>query len=705
MTVRIARSVWGLLLVAALLAFQGCVTAGGRPLSTRTKMAQQKGIADLGAWEEHRPAKASWHRMFRWGDVKPDPQVRHRWTSSAEGMKGCGYAQAWSYMLTGAPTETDMRLSVEACIESPAALSWGRDEGSSPFNYHGGEETGGYDFAAIVRFAAPDQYYRVQVSHRWQEVVLWKSTGGVVRVVPAVIPAGRDIKLQVEASGKTISARLDGKELISYTDTHDPILAGRHGVGIHESKVVFRTIAAEAVRPPAGGAPTVHIPHFEVKEWHGQKWVFDGQEPVVRISMEDMNLHQAKLRPGWLPQLIGPMYWQNYLGYAGPAGGAAANHLEEFEIDSTGLQVKAHWSSYNKQKSIHSEEQFTLKYNASANMYEYYFDTVMEVQPGFDWDADAGLEFFDPIPYNACGMSAEYPGGPPSPYRWLVHPAKDGTITRRAMNHFWGPVRPYRKKGGFVVMSSDLELSPIFRLISVPEDENIDATFILCAWGYDLHLRLRVNDAPGGRIPEGTRLPVKFMFTGITLEETQKLLEQSVRETNQVFDPEKVFPTYVSGVNNFDPEHSWNAAEPTCAQHWSGGTWDKEVGCADSYSMRLDGPGTVSSHVGPSAFSGPVAEPPHRVSAMIKTKDLQEKKLFFYLKAVNASPSSSEGYKGSEEKLPIDLAGTNDWTRVEQVTEFPNPYLYDLQLGVGLEGEGTVWIDDFVFEPVVDQRH
>jgi len=663
-------------------------------------MVQQKDLVEMSAWEEYRPAKASWHRMFRWGDVKPDPQVRHRWSRSAEGLKGCGYVQAWSYLLSRDRTQSNMRLCVEARIERPAALSWGRDEGTSPYNYYGGEESGGYDLAAIVRFAGPGQYYRVQLSHRWQEVILWKSTGGVLCVVPATIPAGRTIKLQVEAAGNAISVRLNGKEVISYTDTHDPILSGRYGVGVHESKAVFSRIAVEPASAAVERTPTVHIPHFEVKEWHGHKWVFDGQEPIVRIDLNDMNLKEAKLRPGLLPQLMGPMYWQHYLGYQGPAGGAAANHLEEFEIDSTGLQLKAHWSSYNKQKSIHSQERFTLKYNASANVYEYYFDTVMEVQPGFDWDADAGLEFFDPLPYNACGMSAYYPGGPHWPYRWLVYPAKDGTITRRAMTHLWGPVRPYRKKDGFVVMSSDLELSPIFRLLSAPENENIDATIILCAWGYDLHLRLRVNDAPGGRIPEGTRLPVKFMFTGISLQETQKLLEQSVRETNDVFDPQKVFPIYVSGVNNFDPEHSWNTAEPTCAQHWSGGTWDKEVGYADNYSMRLDGPGTVSTHVGPSAFSGPVAQPPHRVSAMIKTKNLQEKKLFFYFKAVNASPRSPEGYKGSEEKLYIDLAGTNDWTRVEHITGFPNPYLYDLQLGVGLEGEGTVWIDDFVFEPV-----
>jgi len=671
-------------------------------MSKEQECAQGKDLIGLGLWREYRPGRASWDRVFFRDKIKPDPKVTHRWKTSGGALRGAGYAQAWSYLLSSDALGRDVSLSVNARIERPAAISWDRNEGTSPFNYFGREENGGYDFGVLVRFEGPDRYYRVQVSHRWQEIVLWKSTGGNLRVVPARVPAGRTIELEVQVAGNAIAVLLDGEPMISYTDTHDPILAGQCGVGVHESEVAFERICLQGLAkvPPAGEGPAGHVPEFHVRDWHGQKWVFDGQEPVFHFNMDQMVLSEAKVRPGWLPLVQGPMFWQHYLGYKGPAGTAAASQLEDFEIEESGQELRGRWSSYNKNKSLHSAERLTLKYNAAKDLYEYHFDTEMEVQRGFDWDADAGLEFFDPIPYNACAMSAPYAGGPPWHFRWLVYPAKDGTIMRRAMNHLWGPVRAYRKENGFVLMSSDLELSPIFRLTDAPEDEHIDATFILCAWGYDLHLRLRVNDAPGGRIPGGTRLPVRFMFTGLEREETERLVEQSALETNEIFDPDKRYPIYVRGVNNFSPENSWSAAEPTCAQHWAGGTWDVETGYSDTYSMRLDGPGTVSAQIGPSAFSGPIADVPYRLSAMVRTKDVEQKP-FFRLEALIASPRAPEKHKAKEEKHYVDLTGTNDWTRIEYVTEFPNPYIFNLRLEMGLEGKGTVWLDDFVFEPIV----
>lgn len=659
-------------------------------------------------WRLHAPGRYSWDRAFFYRrefafspvrfPLLPDPEVKHRWGIRGGDLEGTGYVQAWSYLLREGKARDDLHLAISARIVRPAAISWNRNEGTSPFSYWGREEDGGYDFAAILRFADPDHYYRVQVSHRWQEVVLWKSTGGVLAVVPARVPAGQTIRLEVDAAGDTLRVMLNGHEAIAYRDSGETIAAGGFGVGVHESEVLFEEIVVGQARVTPAADHREHRPRFREADWHGERWVFDGQQPLFRFDLENMTMAEARLRPDCEVVLWQPMYWSHYLGYRGPAGNQAARHLAGFAVTATGETFGGHWHSFNEQKDIRSEQRLRVTYNPATHLYEYRVETALDVLPGREWDADAGLEYADPIPQDACGSSMPFAGGPPHRYQWILYPAKDGTIMRRAMNHLWAPAAVHRKRDGFVVMTSDREISPVHRLIEAPPGDNVDATTILCAWGYDLHMRLRVNDAPDGKLPGGTRLEVTYLFTGMDRADVDGLLRQSVLETNDVLRADVAYPLFRRGVNTFSPDDLWKTCEPTSAQWWQGGSWDSETGFTDRYSMRLAGGETMSTTLGPSAFSGAISDFPYRFSAVIRTRELGSSSVYF--KAVAAGGRTPEDER-TEDKHVFELPETGDWQRVECVTDLPSPYLNLVRIEVGVDGEeGTAWIDDVVFEPV-----
>jgi len=228
------------------------------------------------------------------------------------------YLPMWRYALAGEEDWRDYTVEVTYRIKRYAPKEPYR-AGSCFVNYQWGRENPGLDAAVIVRYQDPTHFYMVRVSSVYQHLELWKPWGGIVQVKPYAVKLGDHRQLRVTASRRWIVVEADGKELRRYYDPEIPIASGKVGVAVRESHTEFSDFLVHPADPIRDRAPE-HTPDFQVREWAGYPYVFDGAEPIGRVEeiweewrqYGETRMLETKLRPGAMPTLLMALGTTNY---------------------------------------------------------------------------------------------------------------------------------------------------------------------------------------------------------------------------------------------------------------------------------------------------------------------------------------------------------------------------------------------------------
>jgi hypothetical protein len=650
------------------------------------------------------------------------------WAQEGPAIVATGTAAPWTVATAGSPAWSDYRLTLTLTIAKPAPAATypirhqeydrylpredfppGDHTGQYRYRYYAGEFDWGSDAAVFVRYQDREACYRVQFSTEYQEIILWHGTGGYLQVVPWKLVAGKAYRIEVRAQGAHLQVLVDGNTAIDYWHACAPTLSGGIGLGAYRSTMTFRDIAVAAL-PPAGAAPP-HQPAFATRTWRTQRWIFDGREPITLLEKaggeddyhgKSLYFHFVKLRPGYRPL---------YLDWLAVRRGYT--NISQLIGDTDAIKTRGEGSarlildfdSITSDKLMRAHHTDALTYDAVRGAYRH--DVTAEL--AFDGEQSAQLlEFSDPLTYNnkAPGAGVKYPWLY-SGHDWGILTGEDGTLYRQPISEGlwmegqdgWGTEQnPSRW-----ILYPDRAVCPAWE-VDVP---GVQLHREICHWGYDFHQRIWWKNRQPRTFKAGDRFTIRYVMTGYPPRESERLFTAAPLHSNHA-KPEPTtkianlwlvpsafaFPVCVPGGTDFSDLYS--VRQPFVGWPFQGDyTMDREVGHNDRYSLRLDGPATVSGEFYHHMIDSNAKR--YLCTVWLKTKGVQGKSPVVTLKYSYAATPC--------DRIDTGLYGDNDWQALSFITTVPVPTLrtYDSSTFiVEHAGQGTVWIDDFSVRPLAD---
>ena len=596
----------------------------------------------------------------------------------------------WRYVTAGTADWDNYTLETTVRILDPAPLKGIRPGQDCVFmNYQWGREAMGSDAAIVVRYAGPDRNYMVRLSSGFGHVELWKTKGGVVRVVPFSFAADTDYKLAVTAAGRWIVVVVDGHELIRYCDTVDPIETGKAGLAVRESKVRFSEIRVSPAAAITDTAP-VHKPNFKIRSWIGRSYIFDGDEPIAHFgSKPDAPLlEEVKLVPGVMPlcTLSGALSW-----------GIDWKSNVQFRVVRDGATLGWTWTLEEKNGFSKGESAWTLAYDPKAG---YVWDHKARLTALMDDKQRWGFDLIDPCFYQTVApATSKMPACRTNP-NYALWQRPDGQYGSFPANHQFkndgGITETDRliKPGGFWATTVD-DWAAVFEL---PADNPFQYAADYCHWGLDQH----ITPSGVGVNGEATRKPVKkgAVYEGhvrvyaFPPAKVKALLAQSVPPASA----NKALLTQAMLVHEEPTNHfseSVNAVAGDSKVRWLGRyAIDHSVGHGDSVSMRIDGGESPWLEIGSSYRTGPYTGLKYRIGLWVKADDFKGK---VALRAKDFNWPAKQG--APDQKAELAINGKCEWTQVSFESDFPRlAHLWKMYIEV--EGKGAVWVDDVEIAPL-----
>jgi len=587
----------------------------------------------------------------------------------------------WRYAVAGDVNWRDYTLEFTFRIKRPAPTE-GYRAGDSFYNYQWGRESTGSDLGAMVRYRGPHDYYMVRLSSGFDHVELWKTRGGVVRVVPCKFEPNRDYNVSVTVSGAWIVVRVDGKEVMRYLDRIAVIPCGRVGFGVRESRVLFKQVR---VRPAAlitdKAAP--HRPDFRLKRWVGRDYIFDGNEPVGYITeLYGPRIAEVKLLPGYMPMMLIELYPLNYSNALKWKAGKVefTGHGEQFAFRVPLEEEKGRASAVSH---------FTLRYDAKRG---YVWDKQVEMTAKVGGEILKGtMEVTDPFFYQIPIPATDKLPGCSDVGPWAIWSCEPGKYARFPVNHQWC-YEGYRKANREIVPGGlwATVLSPgAAAVIELPQDNPYRYSGGYCMWGFDLHIR--AAGQAGKKFDEGEvyRGHARYYAWNAGQVADGMLRGTPVSPGNL----QLMRFIYEEPVNSF--RRLIPLASPHREQLWEGNyTADATMGRGDGSCMRIEGGASAGPNaLGPSQWTGPYLAPRYRISAWVKSDELKGKVRL----VLNNYGLVAGGPKTEEAELAVD--GSTDWKRIDLVTRWLR-HSYQWGLKIEVEGEGWAWIDDVEIVPL-----
>ncbi|OPZ86277.1 MAG: hypothetical protein BWY76_01026 [bacterium ADurb.Bin429] len=609
------------------------------------------------------------------------------------------YIPLWRLVVAGDARWTDYTVETTVRILSPAPLE-GHRPGEVFFNYQWGREAIGSDAGIIVRYQGPDDYYMVRLSSGYGHLELWKTHGGVVQVKPFAFKPETDYHLSVTASGRWIIASVDGQEVLRYADPVEPLLSGRIGLGVRESRVAFRGLEVNRAEPITTAVPE-HTPNFHVREWVGRRYIFDGDEPIAWYKATDGgeggDLCEMKFVPGLMPMCISHVgaCWNDIAGrqQGGPLEVTQEGETLAFSVMLTdkkelGFTDVAEWTlSYDPQRGYIWDQRVTVTIEKD--------DTLSK------WSAN----LLDPLFYQSVAPATDKLPTCRVSENYAVFLRPDGKFAAFPANHehknfgaTWDKLA--LKKGGLWAHRIDRWALAI----ELPADNEHEYYGDYCHWGLDLHFTPTVAP-PNTKVP---RAKAGDVFTGHakyyawTPEEMEKAIQRGILVESQ-YNPLAAFNfAHTEPVNRFDQVVS--AAAGDSLVRWFGRyAIDRTMGRGDGISMRIRGEDIANrtmygdvpgARIGASFRTGPYLAPRYRIGAWVKSED--------FVGTFAISTDFVVYQKKREEKQTmgaVTLNGPSNWTYVSFETELPRQAHY-WYLRLDPKGKGTVWVDDVEIVPL-----
>lgn len=462
---------------------------------------------------------------------KPQP-AEAKFATVADG-KATLTAAPWSYLI--APAEqTNPEFAATVTIVEPAKQFgfFGSSWSAWPSAEFADQ---GYDAAVLIR-AGEKNGYRVQLSHKYQDVALVKyPDGGYVQVVPCAIDVKKPIAIAVAAQGNEITVLVDGVEKLRYRDSFLPLTSGRIGIGTSSNaKVIFENVAVKSAGAIAASAA---IPNpkrkFSVRTWlGGRQWIFDGNEPVLQLHYEKDPSCFAKFKPGYKPMLTFDSHWGIENQGAFPEG---KQKWTAPVVTGGGDTIEATWNARSLNDRFTTKSKMTVGFDADRGMYTYDMESELEVLPGAPFLFRYGFDFEHHTPLD--------------PFRWqyLVAKRKGGELYHRPVYPIDpGPqydLEPYH--GLRMWYGRHLEPQHVAPAIeySIAPEMNLDPTdatkpmvrkldTAVCAAFYDTAVAFAQETSP-----PGTKVRVKYRYTAYPVAEAKQLFEHSKVYDMPTLDP------------------------------------------------------------------------------------------------------------------------------------------------------------------------
>lgn len=540
----------------------------------------------------------------------------------------------------------------------------------------------GFEVALLLR-AGKENGYRVQVSHALQEVALVKyRDGGYLRSVPCGVKAKEPQRVSAELKGSRIVVRVNGREAISYQDDLLPIARGRVGVGASSgAKVAFEKLA---VRPLSGVSPASkarHVPNFSARPWlGGRPWVFDGDEPILMlVSEKEAYINNVKLRPGYKPQLSWNSYWETSNQGAFPEGAAKPGNAT---VTGGGRTLTAAWTARSVKGRFDQRIRMVVGWDERRATYTYDVDGELEVLAGDPFHFRYGYDFEHHTPLD------------PFQWQYLIVRREGGRVNRRPVYPIDpGPMYEVEQSGGARVWygrhGEKMLVAPAVEY-DIPEAGKRKLNTAVCAAFYDTGVAFAAETAP-----PGTKVRVKYRYTGWPAEEAEALFKASTVYETPMLDPAHHYifadewptltfsqfvpmsETWIYGRRPFKTAHN---VRPTYAL-------EKNAGAGSGFAMKL----------GPNAFGeadlpipAPLPEGRWAVTAKCKAVNVHGPGGRIELKAKDKN--------GKELRKEVHFVGNGSWKwkEIGFATDLPGG-APALSVGFGNGGTGDVLFTDVAF--------
>lgn len=658
------------------------------------------------------------------------------WGVEKGALVATGTAKPWTIRTAGEAGWGDYRLSAKVTIQKPGPKpdfpifhaeydrylprEWFPElcdhTGEYRFRYYAGEFDWGSDAAVWVRYQDRENCYRVQLSSTYQEIILWHGVGGYLAVVPCKIEPGKTYKLDVSVQGGHIQVALDGAKKIDYWHDCLPTLTGKIGVGAFQATAAFSDLSVTAL-PTAGACPP-HKARFATRTWRTQRWIFDGDEPIVLMEGPMRKVEAGycsgmlmyffvKLRPGYRPM------YQTWVGtrpdYPESAGNALVGTTDDIKTTGENSEkLVLNFQTAQPGETMKGDNTDTLTFDAIRGTYRH---DMVDVCTFLKEAKMPFMEFCDPLTYNnkepGLGNKNRWL---PAGHQWGVFLNEDGTIRRHPISqslNLEGQNNWYTNPGkSFWILTPDRAVCPVWEHLTPEMKCNIG----VCHWGYDWHQYVYWGWDKQRTFKPGETFTVHYVMTGYPPAEGEKLyLASTLHPAVENPEPEGKhfgflqvpselsYPVVEPAGTSFDK--LYDARVPYIGWQWYG-DYDNErqVGHTDRYSLRLDGPAKVNGQFYHHMIDGNAKR--YLCTFWLKTKGVQ-----------GAAPVAVLQYPWNEKVhkdiIQTGLVGDNDWTEFSFVTTVPviTAETYDSsEFNLECKGVGTVWLDDWSVRPLADDE-
>jgi hypothetical protein len=542
----------------------------------------------------------------------------------------------------------------------------------------------GFEAALLFR-SDKDSGYRVQFSHSLQQVALVKyRNGGYLRSVPCTLKLKEPHRIGVTVQGQRIAVRVDGQEKILYRDDLRPLEKGRLGIGASSgAKVAFEKVTLKALPIVGGGPKAGHQPNFSVRKWIGGKpWVFDGDEPILMlVTAEQPYINSVKLRPGFKPLLSWNSFWDTSNQGAFPEGKVKIS--AEATLTGGGQTLTATWGADSLNGRFVQRMKMQVGWDGVRSTYTYDVDSELEVLPGDPFHFRYGYDFEHHTPLD------------PFSWQYVIMRREGGRINHRPVY----PVDPggtddLEQSGGAKVWygrhTETMLVAPAVEY-NLPDAGRRKMNTAVCAAFYDTGVGLAAETAPAG-----TKVRVKYRYTGWPAEEAEKLWRASTICETPMLDPEhhyifadewpkltfsKFVPMSETWIYGRRPFMSGHNQRPTYAL-------EKNAGVGSGFAMKL-GPGAFGASDLP--IPAPLPEGNYAVTS--------------WCKVVNAHGPGGRIEVAAKDKNGKVLRqethfvgnGSFDWKKIGFVSAVPGGAAA-LSVGFGNGGTGDVYFTEVEFK-------
>ena len=571
---------------------------------------------------------------------------------------------------------------------------------------HGGEIVSKFEGSEIKRASG----FRVQLSHKYQCVALVKfPEGGYLRVVPCDVKLKQPHLVSVTSLGNTIRVEVDGQEKINYVE---PTVFDRGLVAIGAAgaaKVEVSNITINRLESPLRVNVTAHTPKFSVRKWLGDRqWVFDGDEPILQLHYEGDPSCFAKLRPGQKPQLTFDSHWG--LENQGAFPDAACKWTAPVVSGGGDEPVKATWSARNVKDRFVTKSTLTVGFDERRGTYTYEIDSELEVLPGEPFHFRYGFDFEHHTPLDPFG------------WQYLIARKKNGELYHRPvypidpgpqndLETYHGQRVWYGRHADTVSVVPAVEYDIKADWHTDPKDPakllSRKLNTAVCAAFYDTGVSFGQETAA-----PGTKLRVKYRYTGVPTDEAESLFKQSKIYDSPTLDPNHHYifadewPKLTFG--KFEPmSKAWILGRtPFMTAHNVRPTYELEKNCGagSGFAMKLGpasfGKANLPIEPGPAAPNGQPTRilPKGRwvVTALVKSNNVQGPGGRLELEATQAKTNkvlaTAKHFVGN---------GTFDWKPTGFVFDLPEEAAA-LTIALGNAGTGETLFTDVDFKRLAD---